>query len=100
MFSIRSQYWVQDAVSAQQRSFARAMRKRQVAAGDSSAKSMSHSAGARLYDGQESNGPAKSLSNPSISNGAATEPILMRIPLSTFTQSFLYATNLYVASPQ
>lgn len=67
---------MQDAVSAQQRSFARAMKKRQAAAGDSSAKSMSHSAGARLYDqsadAQESNGPAKSLSNRTISNGAVT----------------------------
>lgn len=41
---------LQDAVSAQQRSFARAMKKRQAVAQGSSAKSLSHSAGARLYD--------------------------------------------------
>ena len=84
---LKSSRGVQDAVSAQQRSFARAMKKRQVAAGSSSsAKSMSHSAGARLYDqtgdGEESSGPVKSLGNPTISNGVQVH--LMQLVFESF----------------
>ena len=84
---------LQDAVSAQQRSFARAMKKRQTAANSSSgAKSMSHSAGARLYDQVEGDetvdGAVKSLGEASLSNGTSKGrkiPIVFKFPQTLVT---------------
>lgn len=77
----------QDAVSAQQRTAARALKRRQAAAQSSAAgRSLSHSAGARLYDqlaeeeGEDTDDSAKSMEDSKLTNGTLSHSAAEETP--------------------